>query len=148
MAVILIVDDREDVRLTVSMVLKHEGHEVLKAADGKTALLLMRGRGGVDILIADLRMKPMHGLEVIIRTRQEFPQTAIIAVSAYKDQLMVNKVIELGCTRFVEKPLTMAKLVGPIREILAAAGKGPPPDQLPPVGDEDIGSLDDLDWVL
>ena len=148
MACILIVDDREDVRQAVGMVLRHEGHEVLSASEGADALMQMRERHGVDILIADLRMKPMHGLEVIIRTRQEFPMTAVIAVSAFKDHLMVEKVLELGCACFVDKPLTMAKLVGPIREILATAGKGPPVDECKPIGDEDIGSLDDMDWVL
>src|SRR5690349_1110769 len=79
---ILIVDDEGNHRRSLSISLRMEGFEVLEAADGQHALDTLK-RESVDIVVADLMMPRVDGLELARRLRFAYPRTKMILMSAY-----------------------------------------------------------------
>src|SRR4051812_27181181 len=77
---ILVVDDNEDMRLTMKLLLEHEGYQVELAANGREALDVQRVRPA-RVLVTDLFMPDADGFETIERFRKEFPEVGIIAMS-------------------------------------------------------------------
>lgn len=77
---ILVVDDEPAIRTTSELLLKSKGYEVRTAGDGFEALLALR-RGLPDVLISDLTMPNMSGVELLSVVRRRFPQIAVIAMS-------------------------------------------------------------------
>ena len=77
---VLVVDDNADMRLTMKLLLEHEGYEVELGANGREALEVQRARPS-QVLITDLFMPDADGFETIERFRKEFPQIRIIAMS-------------------------------------------------------------------
>ena len=80
MARILIVDDEAIIRSTVREALAHDGHDVTEAEDGLVALDFCKANP-VDLVITDLFMPVMDGLELIVLLREEFPDIKIVAIS-------------------------------------------------------------------
>jgi CheY-like chemotaxis protein len=78
---VLIADDNEDTCLSLSLLLERAGYQVATAANGKQALDVQRERPS-DVLVTDLFMPEMDGLEAIARFRKEFPAVKIVAMSA------------------------------------------------------------------
>lgn len=81
--VALLVDDEQLVRDYVSTVLRQEGFKVLEAADGTDALSIVQGmRGTVDVLVTDVRMPRMTGIELVRSVKTDFPALPVIYISA------------------------------------------------------------------
>ena len=80
MAPILIVDDNESDRTILSAILERAGHETFVAEDGEAAVSLCLGRT-FEVVITDLQMHEVHGLELITVLRYLSPRPAIIAIS-------------------------------------------------------------------
>lgn len=80
MGKILLVDDNDVVRHALERVLRHAGHEVTEAADGNVALSLA-GRGLFELVITDIVMPNVEGIELIRRLRKNVPSLPIIAIS-------------------------------------------------------------------
>lgn len=87
MACILIVEDNDNVRLLLALLLRHFGHEVSEAGDGATGVGLFRIQP-FDLVFTDMVMPGMHGLEVIGEIRRLSPRTGIVAMSG--DNLAVD----------------------------------------------------------
>ena len=77
---VLVVDDKECIRTTMSLVLKELGYSVRSAEDGHSALREIR-RQNPDILLSDLTMPGMSGFELLINVRRLFPAIQVIATS-------------------------------------------------------------------
>src|SRR2546430_2244993 len=77
---VLVVDDESGIRSAVAKCLAHEGHEVVEAGDGASALQLLRDET-FDIVITDLYMPSMDGMELIIRLEQMLSRPVVIAIS-------------------------------------------------------------------
>lgn len=94
-----------------------EGIEFVgEAGDGEMALpLILETRP--DILITDIKMPFMDGLELSARVKKELPDTTIIILSGYNDFSYAQEAISLGVTKYLLKPITRAKLVECIRPI-------------------------------
>ena len=80
MGSILIIDDEEDIRDALQMVLESVGHDVKVASNGNEAVELQRGEPA-DLIITDVIMPGKDGVETIKEIRQEFPGIRIIAIS-------------------------------------------------------------------
>jgi CheY-like chemotaxis protein len=80
MASILIIDDEPEVLRVLKKVLEGAGHSVTEAADGKTALRWFAGRP-TDLVVTDIYMPEMDGLEFLMRLREAFPETPVVAIS-------------------------------------------------------------------
>ena len=108
MARLLVVDDEHFMRNFMRRVLERAGHEVEEADGGNEALEKLR-EGAFDVLITDLLMPTGRGMESITSCRKEFPDMAIIAISAVGAYLEVA--VRLGATRTLEKPFNNRELV-------------------------------------
>jgi DNA-binding NtrC family response regulator len=119
---ILIVDDEPNVRLTYRAALETEGLEVREASNGRTALREMNERE-FDLVILDMRMPEVGGLELLERMRAERIQTPVVIITAYGDIPHAVRAMKLGAIDFLEKPLTPEALRSIVREILSRHAK-------------------------
>ncbi len=121
---ILIVDDEANHRSSLSISMRLEGYEVFEAADGQHALETLK-RQPVDVVVCDLMMPRIDGLELARRLRFAHPGTRVILMSAYhltQAQLERAQVGEIG---FLPKPYGFEQLQrllkGPSASVLPAA---------------------------
>ncbi len=90
MATIMVMDDEAPIRTLIPTALESVGHEVMEAANGHDGLALYRQRPA-DLVIADILMPELDGLDTIIELMQEFLDVKVIAISgAPEDQRMLN----------------------------------------------------------
>jgi CheY-like chemotaxis protein len=106
---ILIADDEPNHRRCLSISLRLEGYEVLEAADGQQALEVL-AEGPIDVLICDLMMPRIDGLELSRRMRFAYPNTRIILMSAYHLTCAQLERAQVGDIRFLPKPYEFRQL--------------------------------------
>ena len=115
---ILIVDDDEPDRMILSTILEHAGHETFCAEDGEEALRECSGKA-IEVVITDLQMPKVHGLELISMLRDLSPRPAIIAISGTGSaQLDMAQVI--GAEATLSKPVDHAALLSAVTKAVAA----------------------------
>lgn len=104
---ILIVDDIEMNRAVIREVLESE-FDILEAEDGYTALDVLHKNNGIDMIITDIQMPKMNGLEMIktIRKDQAYNRIAIIANTQFGDPEQEEEILDAGANDFVYKPTT------------------------------------------
>ena len=115
---ILLADDEESIRDGVRQVLGRQGYEVTCAEDGPRALELM-AQGGFDLVLLDLRMPGLDGMEVLRRLRKEHPQTEVIILTGHGTIELAVQAMKLGATDFITKPFVpwhLKQVVGRVME--------------------------------
>lgn len=109
MATILVIDDDTAIRRSLRRILETHGHEVREADNGSSALE-KEASGDIDLVITDVYMPEMDGIEFLIRFRDLFPDTPIIAMSgggyATKEFVLQDAGL-IGATETLPKPLTV-----------------------------------------
>lgn len=121
MARILVIDDEEDIRMTVTMALESMGHEVTEAIDGTDGLR----RFGVeqnDLVITDLLMPDKEGIETILELRKIRPDIKIIVMSGggrINAQHVLEAAKRLGANIALKKPFSIAELCRVVDSCLA-----------------------------
>jgi putative two-component system response regulator len=100
----LTIDDEETIRRSIRVFFEDSGFEVLEAADGQTGVALFRGRMP-DIVLVDLRMPGMGGLEVIETLLAESPETPVVVLSGTGVVADAIEAIRRGAWDFVTKPI-------------------------------------------
>ena len=122
MARILIVEDEEKIARFVELELKHEGYEVGKALDGRTGLDMAMAED-FDLILLDIMLPQLNGLEVLRRLRQT-KQTPVIMLTA-RDAVM-DKVagLDTGADDYITKPFAIEELLARIRVALKKRGSG------------------------
>jgi len=106
---ILLVDDEEDIRITMRAVLKRAGYQVTAVSNGEAALQAEREHG-FPVLISDLRMPGMSGDELIARFREEFPQVAIMVMTGYGSVDHAVEMLKNGIDDYLTKPVNHDEL--------------------------------------
>jgi DNA-binding NtrC family response regulator len=114
---ILIVDDEEIVRESLSGWLEKDGYTVSTAPDGPTALERVR-EGAWSILLVDLKMPGMDGLQVLEAARKLQPDAAVVMITAYATVETAVKAIKLGATDYIVKPFDPEELSVMIQRIV------------------------------
>jgi CheY-like chemotaxis protein len=115
MATILIIDDEEIIRVLLRSALEEAGHEVTEAANGRQGLELYRHRP-TDLVITDIVMPEMNGLDMLLALTREFLHAKVIAISGAggeKNDLDVAKL--LGARQTFQKPFSLPHLLGAVR---------------------------------
>ena len=107
---ILIVDDEESIRKSLSGALTDEGYVVLTAEDGEEALDLVETERP-HLLLLDIWMPQMDGMEVLTKVREEFPDVSVIMISGHGNIETAVKATKLGAYDFIEKPLSLEKII-------------------------------------
>ena len=111
MARILIAEDEESVRALVMRALTQDGHEVVATADGAEALdVLQRERGRFDLLLTDVKMPMMDGLELALAAARDFPALPIVLMTGYADQRERASGLDALIRDVIAKPITLAEL--------------------------------------
>ena len=103
MAKILVVDDDPEVRSLTVEVLNRHGHETVEAADGETALRLIRAERP-NAVVLDYSMPGLTGLDVLARLKAEGPDTAVIMLTVQTEVPLVVEAMRRGAYDFVTKP--------------------------------------------
>ena len=111
MAKLLIVEDDESVRTLAARALERDGHNVTVATDGAQGLDMIRqARGGYDLVVSDIRMPEMDGLEMATAAAREFPSMRIMLMTGYADQRERAEELNGIILDVVQKPFTLAEI--------------------------------------
>ena len=120
MARILVVDDDADVRAAVRTILEDAGHEVVEAVDGAAGLRAYRD-ASFDLVLCDLFMPDVDGIELIRALRRQFPDAKVIAMSggAFDGTLdLLDLAPYLGAAEALAKPFSLDEFVRAVERVL------------------------------
>ena len=115
---ILIVDDEEIIRESLSFVLKKEGFQVGTAENGRVGLDKVR-QGNFDIVVTDLEMPEMKGIELLEQVTALAPETSVIIVTAYGSIDTAINALRKGAVDYVLKPVDFDELLHKVRKLLS-----------------------------
>ena len=115
---ILIVDDEQAVLQSLDVLLTTEGYEVVAFRNGCQATEIIKNEP-FDLLITDIRMTPVNGIELIRLARQRTPPVPCIVISAYNSDEAVQECYNSGCRSFFPKPFNVNKVVAAVQQILS-----------------------------
>jgi two-component system response regulator HydG len=116
-AVILIVDNEPSVRVTLTMLLKGHGHHLLEAGDGQAALDFLRGEA-VDLVITDLKMAEVSGLDVLRGAKLLSPETEVILLTGHGTVESAVEAMRAGAFDYVTKPFEPSELLHRVENAL------------------------------
>jgi two-component system KDP operon response regulator KdpE len=121
---VLLVDDDTTLRRTLGIGLRAEGHDVLMAADGRTALQALR-EDRPDLVVLDLGLPDLSGMEVLRRLRS-WSTTPVVVLSARAESAEKVEALDHGADDYVTKPFGMEELLARIRAAARRAGSDLP----------------------
>src|SRR6476620_11099768 len=104
MARILIVDDQEMMRDSLAATLVREGHEVVAAGDGQAAVTRLSNGTRFDLLITDLKMPRMTGIELLAEAKKLRPELPVIMMTAFATVQTAVEAMKLGAYDYIQKP--------------------------------------------
>ena len=115
MASILIIDDEAGIRALLRTTLEAAGYEVTEAANGRQGLERYR-HAPVDVIITDIAMPEMNGLDLILELTRQFLDVKVIAISGVGRESNALDVAKLlGARRILHKPFSMPQLLDAVR---------------------------------
>jgi DNA-binding response OmpR family regulator len=109
MAKLLIVDDESDIREFARNFFKKRGIEVFVSPGGRHALDLI-AKENPDLILLDVRMEEMTGIEVLRELRKNNPSTKVIMVSGVEEEEIINEAKALGVIGYIHKPFILEDL--------------------------------------
>lgn len=116
---VLVIDDSNTMRMTLVMVLKREGYDVVSAGDGKEALAEMRKGIKFDLIITDINMPNMNGITFIETTRMmsmyRYVPIMVLSTETSKEKKEEGK--KAGASCWLEKPFRSENLLKALRSI-------------------------------
>ncbi len=121
---VLVVDDEPEVTLALQVYFLGKGYEMMTALDGLEAMRLLR-QYLVDLVLLDMKMPGVNGVEVLKFVRAQSPSTRVIVVTAYDVQYQ-ELVEQIGVEGFLMKPFGIQALTQKVEEVLAGKGVGAP----------------------
>lgn len=107
--VVLVVDDDELVRMTLSVLVSSLGYHCLVAKDGVEALAVLESTE-IDMVLSDIVMPGMDGLELLLEIRENHKETDVIMATGYHEKASYAEVIKAGAIDFIKKPIDQAEL--------------------------------------
>ena len=114
---VLVIDDEESIRISLTGALKDEGYRVMVAGSGKEGIDAIRAERP-DVILLDIWMPGMDGLETLRQIKSEWPDLIVIMMSGHGTIETAVKAVRLGAQDFVEKPLSLEKTLLAVRNAL------------------------------
>ncbi|HEX9563468.1 MAG TPA: sigma-54 dependent transcriptional regulator [Gemmatimonadaceae bacterium] len=114
----LVVDDDPHIRLALRELLEDEGVTAVEAGDGKVALEII-GRGGIDLILLDLELPRISGIDVLRHVAEEASSIPVVIVSGRGTIRKAVAATKLGAFDFLEKPVDRDLAIQVVREVLA-----------------------------
>ena len=115
---VLVVDDEETVRVLLQRILQAAGYEVATAANGKEALSVIAD-GGIDVVMLDIKMPGLSGVEVLGKISVDWPDLCVIMVTAVADAQTAVTAMKLGAYDYITKPFDQDETLRKIRQAVA-----------------------------
>lgn len=115
---ILVVDDEEIARKNLEHILKKEGYVVVTAANGMEALEKM-GRSDFDVIMTDLKMERVNGLDLLDKARVRSPGSRVIMITAYATVDSAVEAMKKGAFHYITKPFKLDEVRGTVREAVS-----------------------------
>jgi two-component system response regulator AtoC len=119
---LLVVDDEQGLRHTLSLILRGEGHEVVTATDGEAALRALAEDRAIDLVLCDVRMPVMDGMTFLDRYRATGGSALVIMMSAYGDDDAAIAAIQRGAYDFIPKPFHPEQVLLVVRKAIEREG--------------------------
>ena len=116
---ILIVDDEPNIRQGLAEALHNQGYEIEQAASGESALELLRLKS-FDLVLVDLVMEEMDGIEVLREINREWPQTEVVIITAHGTIETAVKALKEGAYDYLTKPINVKRFRSYVHNILRA----------------------------
>ena len=117
MANVIIVDDEQSYRQLLSLVFETDGHAVRTAMNGREALELLR-TDPADVIVSDVRMPDMDGIEMLRAVREEQPDLGVVLMTAFASVETAREAFKLGADDFIQKPFDVEELKLIVRKTL------------------------------
>ncbi|WDL95176.1 response regulator [Alicyclobacillus sp. ALC3] len=106
---VLVVDDQFGIRILLQEVLQREGYEVLQASNGTAALELVKNENP-DLILLDMKIPGMDGLEILRTIRKWEYDTKVIMMTAYGELNLIREAMEMGALAHFTKPFDIDEL--------------------------------------
>src|SRR6056297_299677 len=117
MSRILITDDEKSIRNALREILEFESYKVLEADSGSNALEIIREQP-IDLVILDIKMKGMDGIETLGKIKEIKPDIPVLMISGHGNIQIAVEATKLGAFDFIEKPPDLNRLLISVRNAL------------------------------
>jgi two-component system, cell cycle sensor histidine kinase and response regulator CckA len=114
-----VVDDESQVRAIVRRLLEADNWKIVEAADGAEALRLISTVSPVSLLITDVRMPGMNGMELAAEVRHRGHRIPVLYLTGFADALFVSRAVLRDGEAFLTKPFTRTGLLQAVRDVMA-----------------------------
>ena len=115
---ILIIDDEGGIRSALSSILEDEGYSVFCAEDAKAGMALLR-KESCELLFLDVMLPKIGGIEALELIKKEWPELEVVMISGHASIDVAVRAVKLGAFDFLEKPLTLDKVLTVARNVFA-----------------------------
>src|SRR5690348_16803100 len=134
---ILVVDDEPSMLRYLQTLLEVESYRVITATNGEEALVRLQQGPVPDVVLLDVLMPGMGGLETLEKIRDQYPYLKVIMLSCLTDTRKVVQAIRLGAQDYLTKPFQKAELEAVIEQCLGSrAAAALPPGEVEDLGDD------------
>lgn len=123
---VLVVDDEADVRKAVNLALTKAGYDVVEAEDGKKAVDVLNSGDHpltVDVIICDIRMPKVNGVEAIAYFRAQYPSRPVIVLTGFPDVQLATSLLKQGVVDYLVKPVEREKLAAAVDSAMMQRGR-------------------------
>lgn len=117
---VLVADDEPPVREFVTRALEHGGYEVVSAADGLEALDRLADSGPFDLVISDIVMPGLDGIELALKLAKDRPEIRMLLMTGYAAEKQRAHNLDAITNRIIAKPFTLKQLLDTVRDIMGA----------------------------
>ena len=120
---ILVVDDEADVRDVIKLQLEQRGLNVLEAVDGENAIDILKSGSNmmnVGVILCDIRMPKVNGVECIQFIREQAPGIPIVVITGYPDTELASDLLKKGVKDYLVKPVEKEKLLAVVNGHISA----------------------------
>jgi DNA-binding NtrC family response regulator len=117
-AKVLVVDDEEIARKNLDHILQKEGYIVVMAASGAEALEKMK-TSNFDVVLTDIKMENISGIDVLVKTKSKYPETEVIMVTAYASTDSAMDSLKKGAFQYIAKPFKINDIRITVKQAIA-----------------------------
>jgi DNA-binding NtrC family response regulator len=124
---VIVADDEMLLRWALNQRLSRDGHVVSEAVDGAAALDLLAAIGPPTVVLLDVHLPDMSGLEVLAEIRRRRPDAAVVMMTAYWADGALEQARDLGAIAMLAKPLNLDHVAAAVTEVMQTPQRGDAP---------------------